>query len=166
MQDLSTIQVGTLHADGTLTAPANLTWTKVGEEHYVSQKLKNDDWHYFLVAAVRDMREFSDETGFLVEVSAASAEAAGGDAVRQALDSSGEEGTEDLDDQSVAVELVNYGCCATLWHKIVPEEVGADVMAKSEAERINMLFGFYMDQTMNRMGATGWDFIKGNLFGS
>ncbi len=28
-----------------------------------------------------------------------------------------------------------------------------------------MLFGFYMDQHQNRIGASGWDFVKGNILG-
>jgi hypothetical protein len=165
MTELKDIQVGVLHADGTVTAPNSLTWTEMYGEYFVSQKLRNEDWHYFLVIGIRDVREFSDETGFLVEITAVSPEAAGEDAVKQALDSCGLEDTEDMNDQAIAVELANYGTCATLWHKIVPEKEGMEVMAKSEAERIKMLFGFYMDQQQNRIGSTGWDFIEGNVLG-
>jgi len=35
--------------------------------------------------------------------------------------------------------------------------------ALKEAGMIEMLFGFYMDKQQNRIGATGWDVIKGNL---
>jgi len=35
--------------------------------------------------------------------------------------------------------------------------------AKHEAQLANMLFGFYMDKAVNRIGTTGWEAIKGDL---
>jgi len=35
--------------------------------------------------------------------------------------------------------------------------------ARKEAEKIELLFGFYMDRPQNAIGSNGWDFIKGDV---
>ena len=39
-----------------------------------------------------------------------------------------------------------------------------EALAKEQTQSIPMLFGFCMDRHQNMLGATGWDFIKGNCF--
>lgn len=34
---------------------------------------------------------------------------------------------------------------------------------KEEIAKCNIFFGFYMDKYQNRIGSTGWDFIKGDI---
>jgi len=38
--------------------------------------------------------------------------------------------------------------------------------ARKEGDQIGTLFGFTMDCPYNALGATGWDLLAGNLFGS
>ena len=163
MQDLAAIKVGTLHPDGTVTEPANLTWTQMDQEHLVSQKLHNGDWAYHLVIHITDLKHACGEEGFMAQVVAVSAEAAGEENVKTALEGCGLEDTSKLGEQAVAVILCDDGCSAPLWFQTEPTERAVVKMAKPEAERINMLFGMYMDKPMNRIGSTGWDFIRGNV---
>ncbi len=81
----------------------------------------------------------------------------------RAFDSCGWEGME-VDHPEMLVNLLHsYGIRATIW-----DENGnlRDLLrdAKRQADiTAGITFGFAMDCPQNRMGATGWDTIQGNL---
>lgn len=58
--------------------------------------------------------------------------------------------------------LMEYGSSACLWQKLGNNQKVLLTEARKELQNIQMLFGFYMDRTINRLGATGWDFIRGD----
>ena len=70
---------------------------------------------------------------------------------------------EALSEDLKAQLLIEYGAHAILWQmqgddsdKLLVEASGQTILADS-------LFGFFMDKPQNRIGDTGWDFIKGEL---
>ena len=162
---LTGAQVGTIHPDGSVTELANLTWTEVDQEHLVSQKLNNEDWDYYLVIRTIDLEDACGEEGFMSQLVAVSAQALGEENVKKAIDSCGfePEDVTKMNDQVIATILVDYGYGANLFDQTEPTEEDAVKIVKTQAESINLLFGFYMDRAQNRIGATGWDTIKGEL---
>lgn len=158
---LTGAQIGTLHPDGTVTDPKNLKWTKIDQEHFVSQKLNNGDFDYFLVISVVDLQDACGKDGYLISVEAVSAQALGEEKVKEAMDNN--EPTEMMDEQSIAVLLSEYGYHAVLSSNTFSNLRKGVKEAKTQAEAINMMFGFYMDHPQNRIGSTGWDFIRGDM---
>lgn len=62
--------------------------------------------------------------------------------------------------------LVDTGCAARLWHTAGNNKRKLLADAKRELELLTgFTFGFAMDRTQNAIGATGWDWIKGDITG-
>lgn len=62
------------------------------------------------------------------------------------------------------VDIQAYGISANLWQEAGNGKAKLITAAKEQCQIIPSLFGFYMDRYQNRMGATGWDFIKGSIY--
>lgn len=61
------------------------------------------------------------------------------------------------------VDICAYGISVNLWQDTGHAKTKLVTAAKEQCQTIPTLFGFYMDKFQNRVGATGWDFIKGNI---
>lgn len=59
--------------------------------------------------------------------------------------------------------LAEYGIRAVLWQRQGSNLRGLLKDARKELGLVEMLFGFYMDKPMNRIGNSGWDFIRGEI---
>lgn len=145
----------------------DVDWLKYGGM-WVSGRLNNGDWDYWLVVAITNMDEACgcDNKGqpkYVVEIRAISPEAAGPENLREAVELCGDEGNNELTDL-MKVELLNsygvYSPCQSFrgnnGHKLLRE-------AKKSLDTISEFFGFYMDGPKNRIGSTGWDCIAGNV---
>ncbi len=65
-------------------------------------------------------------------------------------------------EQQVEV-LHSYGISAPIWSKAGDNFKELWKEAHHELDKVGMLFGFYMDRPINRLGATGWDILKGDI---
>ncbi len=132
---------------------------------WFSKKLNNGDWDYWLVLEITNLEEMMGkecEKKYLYTLSAVSPEAAGQKSVDNAVESAGRE-DEDLNEETKAMLLVEYGIKATLY-----EETGSNYKtlmrhARKDMERISMMFSFHMDRQLNAIGNTGWEFIAGDI---
>ena len=61
--------------------------------------------------------------------------------------------------------LADYGIAARLYSGNGNNLRTVLRAARKELEIVDFLFGFKMDQAQNAMGATGWDWIKGDITG-
>jgi hypothetical protein len=61
--------------------------------------------------------------------------------------------------------LHSYGVRAQLWAQSGNNLRQLLRTARQEADKVEMLFGFYMDRPQNALGANGWDLIQGNVWG-
>ncbi len=151
----------------------DINWKVYGGK-FVSKKLNNGDWDYWLVINVINWEDTLPTNEFEklghkynVEIQAVSIEAAGEENMNSALSSCGFSDDQmeiaEMSDLLKVEALSGYGVFATLWNKngnnieILMKE------AHAEVEKINMLFGFYMDRVENRIGNDGWDFISGDI---
>ena len=132
---------------------------------FISSKLNNGDFDYWLVLEVINMHEATGELDipkYNVSILAVSPQQAGKESVERALASCGI--SEYGEDEIYQVEaLSDYGIHAQLWNQSSNNIKALLVQARKEAQLVNILFGFYMDQPENRAGSTGWDLIAGNL---
>lgn len=145
----------------------NLKWEQIYGFHISPTLYKN----YFLVIKFEDREDFGDEAsgGTKASVLAASIKAIGKRRMDKIIADFGMNGKKLSNIEKLTLALDN-GSFATLWSQTFNdgEDDGTRLSeekmleeTKIMAERINILFGFYMDKKQNAMGATGWDFIKG-----
>ena len=59
--------------------------------------------------------------------------------------------------------LIDYGTAATLWQAAGNNKRKLLKAAREQLLPMPMLIGFYMDRYQNRIGDTGWDWIRGNV---
>lgn len=130
----------------------------------VSKKFNNGDWDYWLVLQTTNMHEATGEEDldkYYVSVLAVSPEAAGEENLKRAA-STIDQDVSEMSEMDKVQGLVEYGVFATLATFQGNNRRKVEQEAREEAEKINMLFGFYMDKAGNRIGNDGWDFISGN----
>lgn len=180
---LTGANLGTIKEDGKVHEPDALPleeWRDRGGEDILLAGPRTDhgDFPFRLFIRLRDHtdnlreEEIKEFGGHLeVEILCASIEAAGDKAIVSALQCCGEMTPAEMAGQydkavceQISYEsLIDYGTYARLWSEIGTDEEELMAKAKSQIRAVNMLFGFYMDKPQNRIGATGWDFIRGNL---
>jgi len=153
----------------------DINWQDYGGK-FISKKLNNGDWNYWLVIEVINWQDAVGEreakevdAKYNVCLSAVSPQAAGEENLHRAFKCHGMEGESEHEvelrkDPIVQVECLHgYGVSAPLWQadgnnlsKLMKE-------ARKQAQQSEFLFGFYMDGSKNRIGNTGWDFISGDI---
>lgn len=63
-----------------------------------------------------------------------------------------------------AVEcLYSYGIYAQVWTQSSNNFKSLIKAAHEKSGEIEMMFGFYMDRPVNRIGSTGWEIIRGDM---
>lgn len=135
---------------------------------WISQRLSNGEFDYWLVMELTNMDDScgSDNEGkptYHVSVSAVSPGEAKDELVK-AFDSWGANPDEFKDNPIVQVEcLHSYGVSAHLWQGTGDNARQLMKQARHEAMVSEFMFGFAMDRTVNKIGTTGWEAIKGDL---
>lgn len=157
----------------------DVNWESYGGT-WISDKLNNGDFDYWLVIEFINMLDATGDPDLMVCINAVSPSEAQGE-LANALSGYGDELIEQAEaDPILQVEALHYyGVYAQLWTKTVPltedqaDNEDYDDLAESlvkEARQVATvcaeMFGFFMDQQMNRLGATGWEVIGGDLMGS
>jgi hypothetical protein len=145
----------------------DVNWQEYGGK-FVSKRLNNGDWDYWLVLTVTNMWDATgedDQDKYHVQIEAVSPMAAGKENVDKAISSWG------MSDEDIAkyeknplfhVEaLSEYGIFAMLWQASGNNINALLKDARKEADLITMLFGFYMDRSENGIGQDGWSLISG-----
>lgn len=135
---------------------------------FLSKRLNNGEFDYWLAL---DVVNWADAVGekdapakYNVSIRSVSIEE-GKNALEEAFSCCG----FDIDEIESATEeqkidaLLSYGTMAELW-----SENGNNIntlmkRAKQEALMIEMMYGFYMDRPVNRIGNTGWDSQRGDI---
>jgi hypothetical protein len=135
---------------------------------YISKKLNNTEFDYWLILDVIDMDSATGEEGgdkYNVAIQAVSPQQAGQKNVDSALSACGfsDEQLERYGNDPVvqAKALSDYGIFAQLWQISGNNLSELLKQARKEAVLIELLFGFYMDRPENRIGQNGWQLIQG-----
>jgi hypothetical protein len=140
----------------------DINWKTYGGK-FVSKKLNNGDFDYWLVIDVINMYDVlidEDQDKYFVSIQAVSPESVGDEKLNHVLRNMAI--NDNWDKDLVQVEaLSEYGIYAVLWKKSGNNINQLIKAAHYEANLIEMLFGFYMDRRENRIGQTGWGLIRG-----
>jgi len=133
----------------------------------VGKRQFNGDWPWYAVIRLQYLAEYMPKNEmpaeYSVDVLAVSPSAAGKDNCEKALDCIGVDRDYPITEDVLLDALLSYGTYATLWSKTGNNKRGLLRKAKENATALNMMFGFAMDAPQNRIGATGWDFIAGEI---
>jgi hypothetical protein len=145
----------------------DVNWKDYGGK-FISNKLNNGDWDYYMILNVINMHDATGEENqdkYIVELQAVSPAAAGEDNIKQVLSQFDKDDLErylQIPDFVVG-ELATYGILAPLKTFSGNNITKLLQDAKRESQLAEMLFGFYMDGVKNRIGSTGWDCISGDI---
>ena len=136
-----------------------MNFTKTGEYTGISKKFNNGDFNYYLSYEIINMVDCVEEptNKYIVTLSAVSPSQAGEKALNE------EDEKLNLSEEQKAILLSEYGAKATLFNNTGNNLNKLLKEIKEQAKLINLMFGFYMDKHLNRIGSTGWDFIKGEF---
>lgn len=160
----------------------DVNWKEYGGK-FVSQRLANGydgpnavvgldyDFHYYYVMEVNPNEdyEYGDKRPhYYVTLSVVAPEAVPTNEMQRAYDCLGMY-LEDLEklkaDPIFAVEaLHDYGTYAVVWQESGNNLSKLMAEARREAQLCEMMFGFYMDRYVNRIGTTGWDAVRGDVW--
>jgi hypothetical protein len=144
----------------------DVDWETYGGK-WISEKLNNGDFDYWLILEFINWIEATGESydgdEFLVEITAVSPEEAGQDNIDSALQGYD---INDPNDLMIVEALSSYGISAHMWRESGNDADALLHKAKQAALVVASMFGFFMDRPQNRIGASGWEVIGGDLMGS
>lgn len=140
----------------------DINWQEFGGK-FVSKKLNNGDFDYWLVLDVINMHEATGDESqdkYYVSLLAISPSQVSQKEKDSAISSCGWD-ADNYNDLAMVEILSSYGIFACLWQDSSNNITQLMKDARHEAELSSMLFGFYMDRQENRIGQNGWDLIRG-----
>ena len=144
----------------------DVNWLQYGAK-WISGKKNNGDFDYYFVIEIMNWIKSTgglgpDETKYNINVHAVSPAQAGEENVKKALDCCGFPECE-LTDEIKVEALLSYGIATPIEglncnnaHKGLAE-------LKKKSQMFEMMFGFYMDRSVNRIGTSGWESVKGDI---
>jgi len=141
---------------------------KTSENKFISKKLNNSEFDYFLVAEVVDLNEIDDlpKANFLLTLSVVSPSQAGQENVKNAFKCIGVDELPNYPSHLLerqALALYDYGCMATIHSELGNNFNDLLKKARSKADLVERLLGFYLDKRQNYIGNSGWDFLRGKV---
>lgn len=140
----------------------DVNWKQYGGK-FISKRLNNGDFNYYLVMDVLNMHDATgdeDQPKYNVSIQAVSPESVNPDKLQSILSDTGMRDLYDNPEFQAEV-LSEYGIFALLWQKDGDNLNSLMWEARREADLIESLFGFYMDKPENRIGQNGWQLIRG-----
>jgi len=141
------------------------------EHSWISHRpMMDSDWPVWFILRVEymdqhmsddDLKRFGGK--YCVSILAVSPDAVSPEEMKSAFDCIGSPMENASNDLKIEA-LVSYGIYATL-HSEATNNKAASIKAAREQLRglTSIMFGFAMDRAQNRIGDTGWDFIKGDI---
>jgi len=137
---------------------------------FATKKFNNRDFDYWLFIELINMEEATGDTDtekYVITISAVSPSEVDLKTKQDALYCLG---LEEMNNEISTIKpfdmakiLNEYEIRATLFNFGGNNANKLFKIAREEIERINLLFGFYMNSKQNMIGNTGWDFIKGKI---
>jgi hypothetical protein len=146
-------------------------WNIDTETYYQSPKLNQGEFDYWLIGKVYYLEKLmkNADKKYHVEIMVV-APSQPTEEVRDSylsglgLDDEGWEEFEKRNDEAeMARLLAETGCGATVWRELGNNLAKLLKAMREQADLIELLFGFYLDKYVNRIGTTGWDMLKGDI---
>jgi len=132
---------------------------------WITNPLNHGDFTFYFLIVLQYTEYYNSEWAaksgkYHVEIKAVSTEAAGPTELAACNESMG--GSSE-DPAWQHIQLAEYGIAAVLWQDTGRNMAKLLRKAREQLKITDMIFGFAMDRIQNGMGATGWDFIKGEF---
>ena len=141
-------------------------WMRYGGT-WVTKKLSNGEFDYAMVLEVINLDEAMGQDNKRKKEYDVSVSVVAPDEFEQkisALESAGIDSPWDALDFHQKVDIIyQYAGGARVFNDTSRNVHILLARAKKDCDIIPMLLGFYLDKKQNRIGATGWDVLKGNL---
>ena len=144
------------------------------EKVWYSKEINHGDWPFRFMLKLEYPAEWDDEAEKqygkyylqLLVVSPTAAKET--DAYQSAMDSYGWTPGQVKQFGSLAEYemMMSYGAAAHVWQGHGNNLASLLKQARKELREADFLFGFKMDRAQNAVGATGWDWVKGDVCGS
>ena len=135
------------------------------DTYWRSNRLNNGEFDYWLVVHVQDVTDYHDMPfnyiGTVMVVAPSQVSASTRDHYLSSLGL--EDDPDSMKPADLAMLLAETGCGACVMQITGRNRARITRAAKQECQAIEMLFGFYLDRPVNRIGTTGWDMLQGNL---
>jgi len=146
----------------------DMDWKTYGGT-FVSKRLNNGEFDYRLLL---DVTPLDDDTRYIVSLNVVAPSQCMPKELQRAIDSFGMP-EEDLKrfveqggDLALTEILHDYGISLPVWSR-AGNNIGKMMRAaRAEANLVESMFGFYLDRQYNAVGATGWDIIRGDMWGN
>lgn len=145
----------------------DVNWKEYGGT-FVSKRLNNGDFDYWMVIEVGRMPDDDQHYVMLCAVAPTEVPEKEWNSAKQSWGMADADMQNFLDrfgDLAKVEILASYGTKALVW-----QNTGTNLQvllkeAHREADLCSIMFGYYMDRRQNAVGATGWDFLQGNVWG-
>jgi hypothetical protein len=144
-----------------------MNWETYGGK-FVSKKLNNGEFDYWMVMEIINWREHSNDPLYTYNVglSMVAPSQLDRDTIDRAFESWGLVDYLDTDPLLLIDIVSSYGAgVVPLWDESGDNLRKLMKQARHEADHAEMLLGFYLDRQVNALGATGWDWLEGDLMG-
>jgi hypothetical protein len=146
----------------------DINWKTFGAK-WITKKLNNGDFDYWLIVAFINFEEATGEkcdgNRYVVEIHAVAPSQISETDKNAAFRSIGlgNEDKSEYTEEQIAEVIESYGISANL--KTLYGNNANNLMkeARKDINLVSRLFGFFMDKPENAIGSTGWDIIKGDL---
>lgn len=154
----------------------DVNWETYGGK-WISNRQNNGEFDYWFVIEfinwIDAVGEREAPAKYNVTLSVVSPQKAGVDNLRRAMESCGVDECflsripEGKARQEVIVELLHsYGVSVPVWSEDGDNRKSLVRQARRESQVASGLFGFVMDRPVNRIGATGWEALRGDMMDS
>jgi len=148
-----------------LTGDCN--WQQYGAK-WVSNKLNNGEFDYWFVLELINWEEATGELNngrkYNVSLFAVSPSEAGEKNLESAFECCGiDENVHQISDLIKVEALHSYGVYTPIWSEDGNNANKLLKLGKGQAKINEMMFGFSMDRTVNKIGTTGWESLKGDM---
>jgi len=143
---------------------------KIMLSRIIGENSESYDWPFRFYVRVRrrdqlvGAREAVETGKHLVEMGIVSV-VGSADQVETCRESCGvdQEEWDAMPDEGRCQVLIDSGASVTFQEQSGNNLSALLASARLEMKKADFMFGFYMDKQQNAMGATGWDWIKGNV---
>lgn len=144
----------------------DVNWLEYGGT-WISQKFNNGEFDYWIVREIINWEEAQgslyDNCKYHVQLSCVAPEQFVDR--NRALSSCGDDHNwSELSDEAKVLIVYEYSGGATIWQRDGSNYQKLFKECQLEAIAFtSILFGIHLDRPMNRLGATGWDFLTGEI---
>lgn len=135
-----------------------------GDITYIGRKDNNGEFDWYPVIRLQEKTE--GQPGYWIDLLVVSPDETPDEEKRRAFECCSLEHKAEHSEDETLYALITYGIYARVWGSEGTNKQQLMKEARRELSLLRMLFGFYMDRPVNRIGASGWDAIRGDIIPS